>query len=155
LLISKSVYGQVQHHFICETGGSTRVKGKTDAIEVFKVKGYLDEQGQPVLVETPYSSYAAEKSDKVVHEDHGGEAPAKTSEITAHSAVEPVNLDLTQLTVPLEALETTLETTSSQMPPSPPLRPVPPPPPAEATKTNLTRGTGIPLPPEFTKKKTS
>lgn len=68
LLISKSVYQQVKDRFSFEVGGATKVKGKTEAIEVFKVSGYIDDQGRNILIQTPYSSYAAEKSDKVVHE---------------------------------------------------------------------------------------
>ncbi len=64
LLISSSVYQNIQNRFIVETAGSTYVKGKAEAIEIYKVKGYVDEAGQSVLVETAYSSYAAEKSDK-------------------------------------------------------------------------------------------
>jgi len=67
LLISTRVQEQVKDQFILEKGGSTFVKGKTDAVEIFKVRGYFNESGAPVLVETAYSSYTAEKSDKVVH----------------------------------------------------------------------------------------
>lgn len=69
LLISKSIYEKVADRFVIEMATSTKVKGKSEAVEIFKVLGYLDENGQKVLVETPYSSYAAEKSDKVVHEE--------------------------------------------------------------------------------------
>ncbi|MCB0405184.1 MAG: HAMP domain-containing protein [Bdellovibrionales bacterium] len=65
LLISKSVYERVHTMFVCEACGGASVKGKTDAIQVYKVKGYYDQNRNPVLVETPYSSYAAEASDKV------------------------------------------------------------------------------------------
>ncbi len=68
LLISTSIYHQVRNQFICEAGGAAKVKGKSEAIEVYKVNGYRDESGKEVIIETPYSSYAAEKSDKVVHE---------------------------------------------------------------------------------------
>lgn len=76
LLISSSIYAKVQDRFVIETAGSTKVKGKSEAIHVYKVQGYLNERGQPVLVQTPYSSYAAEKSDKVVHE--AGHEPIQT-----------------------------------------------------------------------------
>jgi hypothetical protein len=79
LLISSSIYNEVKDRFIIETAGSTRVKGKTDAIHVYKVQGYIDSNNQVVLVETPYSSYAAEKSDKVVH-DKPADQPADHSE---------------------------------------------------------------------------
>lgn len=65
LLISKSVYDRIHTMFICDACGGASVKGKTDAIQVFKVKGYYDKNRNPVLIETPYSSYVAEASDKV------------------------------------------------------------------------------------------
>ncbi|MEZ4749220.1 MAG: adenylate/guanylate cyclase domain-containing protein [Bdellovibrionota bacterium] len=65
LLISKSVYDKVHNMFVCEPCGGAAVKGKTDAVQVYKVKGYYDQNRNPVIVETPYSSYAAEASDKV------------------------------------------------------------------------------------------
>jgi adenylate cyclase len=76
LLVSTSVHQQIQSRFIFETGGTTYVKGKADAIVVYKVRGFIDAQGNSVIVSTPYSSYTAEKSDKVVHaaSDH---APAE------------------------------------------------------------------------------
>lgn len=64
LLISRQVYDQVQSQFIFEQAESARVKGKSGVIEVFKVQGYVNGEGQNVLIETPYSTYAEEKSDK-------------------------------------------------------------------------------------------
>ncbi|MBC7692738.1 MAG: HAMP domain-containing protein [Methylotenera sp.] len=66
-LVSKNVYEPVAERFIFEQVESAYVKGKTAPIEVFKVLGYFRENGERVIVETPYSSYQAEKSDKVVH----------------------------------------------------------------------------------------
>lgn len=77
LLISKSVFDLVGNRFITEICASAKVKGKSAAVEVFKVLGYLDENNQPVLVQTPYSSYEAEKSDKVV-----SEKPANLTSVT-------------------------------------------------------------------------
>jgi len=68
LLISKRVFEQVGSRFILENCASAKVKGKANAIEIYKVRGFVDENNQPVIIETPYSTYAAEKSDKVVHE---------------------------------------------------------------------------------------
>lgn len=67
LLIPKAIYEEVKDRFIFEQAESAKVKGKTDAIEVFKVKGYIDSNGKEVLIETEYSSYAKEKSDKSAH----------------------------------------------------------------------------------------
>jgi len=73
LLISRAVYDEVKDQFSFQACESAMVKGKSAAIEVFKVRGYVD-QGREILIETPYSSYAAEKSDKVVHEAKSVEA---------------------------------------------------------------------------------
>jgi adenylate cyclase len=67
-LISETVYAKIHDRFVFEKCQSAMVKGKSAAIEVYKVRGYIDEAGKEVLIETPYSSYAAEKSDKVIHE---------------------------------------------------------------------------------------
>jgi len=72
-LIPKSIYDRVKDRFVFEKCKSARVKGKSTEIEIYKVRGYVDEAGREVIIETPYSSYAAEKSDKVVHDEpvHG------------------------------------------------------------------------------------
>lgn len=68
LLIPKTIYDVIKDHFIFEQAESAKVKGKTEAIEVFKVKGYIDSAtGEQILVETAYSSYGKEKSDKSAH----------------------------------------------------------------------------------------
>jgi adenylate cyclase len=67
-LVSASVYALVKDKFVFESLGGAKVKGKTEALEVFRVTGYLDEAGAPVIIETPYSSYESTPSDKAVHE---------------------------------------------------------------------------------------
>ncbi|MCC6276826.1 MAG: HAMP domain-containing protein [Oligoflexia bacterium] len=67
LLISADVYGQLKDRLIVEPV-SASVKGKADALTAYKVKGYYDENKSPVVIETPYSSYEASHSDKVVHQ---------------------------------------------------------------------------------------
>lgn len=67
LLIPKEIYERVKDRFVFETCEAVKVKGKTSAIDVFKVKGYIDEAGNQVIIETPYSSYESEKSDKAAH----------------------------------------------------------------------------------------
>lgn len=69
LLVSQTVYERVRDQFIFEQCKSVRVKGKTNAIEIYKVRGFYDENGQEVIVETPYSSYESERSDKAVHDE--------------------------------------------------------------------------------------
>lgn len=67
-LCSRSIHEQVNNDFIFEACKSAKVKGKSVAIDVFKIRGFYDEDRKPIIIETPYSSYAAEKSDKVVHD---------------------------------------------------------------------------------------
>ncbi len=69
LLIPSSIHEKVKDRFVFEKCKSAKVKGKSTAIEIYKVKGYIDADGKEVIIETAYSSYAAEKSDKVVHEE--------------------------------------------------------------------------------------
>jgi adenylate cyclase len=65
LLLSHTLYEKVKDRFIFESCESAMVKGKSQAVEVYKVRGYFDDAGKEVIVETPYSSYAAEHCDKV------------------------------------------------------------------------------------------
>jgi adenylate cyclase len=76
LLIPKVIQSRLADRFIFEQCKSAKVKGKSQAIEIFKVKGYIDANGQEVIVQTPYSEYESEKSDKVVHDDEPKHAPA-------------------------------------------------------------------------------
>ncbi|MEW6056823.1 MAG: adenylate/guanylate cyclase domain-containing protein [Bdellovibrionota bacterium] len=80
-LISENVYEKVRDRFIVEPCKSAKVKGKAQAIQIYRVLGLYDEAGNKVIVETPYSSYAAEKSDKVVHEEAPTPITAAVSEI--------------------------------------------------------------------------
>jgi len=83
LLIPQAILDRVKGQFVFEKCKSAKVKGKSQEIEIYKVTGYRDEAGREVLVETPYSSYAAEKSDKVVHDDKDSEKPIVLAEIPA------------------------------------------------------------------------
>ncbi len=65
LLISEATYERVKESFCCEVVGSAEVKGKAEPLKLFKVTGYFDESGNEVRVETAYSSYQAEKVDKI------------------------------------------------------------------------------------------
>lgn len=68
LLISKSVYESVKDRFVVETCGSSKVKGKKTSVNVYKVLGYINPEGKQVIIQTPYSSYTPEKSEKTVHD---------------------------------------------------------------------------------------
>lgn len=65
LLITKSVFDAAGDKYVCEQVESVKVKGKTGPVEVFKVRGFYDAKGRAVMVETPYSEYPPEASDKV------------------------------------------------------------------------------------------
>jgi adenylate cyclase len=64
LLIPRSIYEKVKDRFVFEECGSMKVKGKSEPIEIFKVQGYVNANGEEVIMKTPYSAFAAEKSDK-------------------------------------------------------------------------------------------
>ena len=65
LLLSDDTTDLVSDEFIIEEAGSVEVKGKSKPLTLFKVRGYIKEGGQEVIVKTPYSDYQAEKADKV------------------------------------------------------------------------------------------
>lgn len=65
LLISGEIVDQVKEQFLIEKAGQAEVKGKSEPLRLFKVNGYVDASGKEVIVKTPYSSYKAEKADKV------------------------------------------------------------------------------------------
>jgi adenylate cyclase len=65
LLISEEVCKRVEGQFMITIAGSTKVKGKATPLNLAKVDGYFDENFKPCIIKTPYSSYAAEDSEKV------------------------------------------------------------------------------------------
>jgi adenylate cyclase len=65
LLISEDLMNAVKAKFIIDYAGAAEVKGKTEALKMFKVRGYLDKDNNPILIETPYSEYQAEAVDKI------------------------------------------------------------------------------------------
>jgi len=65
LLISEEIFMKCQQKFIFELAGEVEVKGRSESLRLYKVKGYKNERGEDVLVSTPYSDYQAEAADKV------------------------------------------------------------------------------------------
>ncbi len=65
LLISDSLADTVASEFVIEEAGKVEVKGKSKPLTLFKVRGYINEAGEPVLVKTAFSDYEAEGDDKV------------------------------------------------------------------------------------------
>jgi adenylate cyclase len=64
LLVSEETCKRIQSSFILEQAGSAKVKGKSEPLKLFKVNGYI-QNGQSIIVQTPYSSYESEDSEKI------------------------------------------------------------------------------------------
>lgn len=65
LLVTDTVIDQVGSDFRVELAGAAEVKGRSEAIKMYKVRAYRDTNGEFVEVKTPYSDYEAEAADKV------------------------------------------------------------------------------------------
>lgn len=72
LLVTDDVLAKVGDHFKVEYAGSAEVKGRSEAIKMYKVRGFKSESGDFTDITTPYSDYDAEGADKVKikKEDH-------------------------------------------------------------------------------------
>ncbi|MCE3010618.1 MAG: HAMP domain-containing protein [Proteobacteria bacterium] len=64
LLVSETVSEKVAEEFLFEEAGSAEVKGKSEPLKLFKVRGYK-EHGQWVEITTPFSDYEKSDADKV------------------------------------------------------------------------------------------
>jgi len=64
LLISSQIMEKIKDHFIISKAGEALVKGKSEQLSLYKVNGLI-ENGQPKLIQTPYSSYESEEADKI------------------------------------------------------------------------------------------
>jgi len=69
LLITDSVIEGVGDAFVVELAGAAEVKGRSEALKMYKVRGYKAENGEYVTVRTAYSDYEPEKADKVKIKD--------------------------------------------------------------------------------------
>lgn len=65
VLLSQELADTVQEEFIVKKAGGVEVKGKSQELFLYTVHGYKHSDGTMELVETRYSSYKAEKADKV------------------------------------------------------------------------------------------
>ena len=66
LLISEEVLQTLPPFFITEMAAEVEVKGRSQALKLYKVKGWRDElTGESHYIQTPYSDFAAEEADKV------------------------------------------------------------------------------------------
>jgi adenylate cyclase len=69
LLVTDTVIDKVGEDFKVELAGAAEVKGRSEAIKMFKVRGYKGADGNYIDVQTPYSDYEAEAADKVKIKD--------------------------------------------------------------------------------------
>ena len=65
LLISKETFQQVQEQFVIELAGKAEVKGKAEALELYKVLGFVNADGSHNIIKTEYSDYDKQAADKV------------------------------------------------------------------------------------------
>jgi adenylate cyclase len=65
LLVSQAVVDKVNDHFVFELGGSAEVKGQSEPLRLFKVRGLKNADGTTEIVKTPYSDYEKGDVDKV------------------------------------------------------------------------------------------
>lgn len=65
LLISETTMQGLESKFVFEVAGAAEVKGKSQPIKMFKVRGYYDENSQPVELRTTYSDFETGDAEKV------------------------------------------------------------------------------------------
>jgi len=65
LLLSEDLAKNVAGRVILEEAGSAEVKGKSEALKFYKVRGFIMPDGTHQEIRTVYSDYEAEKADKV------------------------------------------------------------------------------------------
>lgn len=65
LLISEAVFIKLGESFKTEFVGAAEVKGRSEPLNLFKVRGYRSESGEYIDIVTPYSDYEPEMADKV------------------------------------------------------------------------------------------
>lgn len=65
LLLSKETADLVRESFMIAEAGKVEVKGKSEALSLFKVRGYVDADGKEVELRTEYSDYESSEDDKV------------------------------------------------------------------------------------------
>jgi adenylate cyclase len=65
LLVTEEVVNRVGDDFWVEYVGSAELKGRSEDIKLYKVRGYKAENGKVIEIKTPYSDYESEVADKV------------------------------------------------------------------------------------------
>lgn len=64
-LISQAVMDRVQDRILVELAGKATVKGKAEPLNLYYVRGYKDETGKPIVIETAYCRFEKEQDEKV------------------------------------------------------------------------------------------
>jgi adenylate cyclase len=64
LLVSEEVQAQLPD-FIYELAGSVEAQGRSEPLKLYKVKGLITEDKNEIEIQTPFSSYTAEKAGKI------------------------------------------------------------------------------------------
>lgn len=66
LLVSQSVVDKIGPSYLVEVAGEASVKGKTEPLKLYKVRGYLNEEtGEETIIETEFSQAPPEYDEKV------------------------------------------------------------------------------------------
>lgn len=65
LLISGEVLDKIKEKFVTDFAGAAEVKGKAEPLKMYKIKGYINEAGETIMVQTKYSDYEAGEDAKV------------------------------------------------------------------------------------------
>lgn len=66
LLVSQAVVDKIGENYLIDLAGAAEVKGKTEPLKLYKVRGYKDlETGDWIEIETEFSSFAKEHDEKV------------------------------------------------------------------------------------------
>jgi adenylate cyclase len=65
ILLSQEMAELVSDQILVELAGQAEVKGKTEALKLYKIRGFVDDNGNDVEIVTQWSEYAAEAADKV------------------------------------------------------------------------------------------
>lgn len=65
LLVTDDVLSRAGDEFKVDYAGAAEVKGRSEAIKMYKIRGYKAENGEWVEIKTQWSDYEPEKADKV------------------------------------------------------------------------------------------
>ncbi|OFZ19649.1 MAG: hypothetical protein A2Z20_12950 [Bdellovibrionales bacterium RBG_16_40_8] len=64
-LVSGETLEKIKGEFIFDYVGAAEVKGKSEPIKMYKIRGYIDESGNEIIIKTKYSDFDASNTDKI------------------------------------------------------------------------------------------